>query len=252
MSPAQPEPGKRLTGRRVLITGGASGIGAATAALFVREGATVVVADRDAEKLRRSVAESGAMAIPFDVSDPVGVRDGVSAAASAMGGIDGLVNCAGISISAAFEDTTLEVWRRAMDVNLTGVYLVCHNALPHLKRAHRASIVNVASGVAHQPLLNRSAYAASKAGLLAFTKVLALELAPRIRCNVISPGAVETPMVTDMFTERAQIDLISSRYALKRLGEPSELAYAILYLIGPESSFVTGSTLVVDGGRAFF
>jgi NAD(P)-dependent dehydrogenase (short-subunit alcohol dehydrogenase family) len=252
MSPAPPEPGKRLAGRRILITGGGSGIGAATAELFVREGAKVVAADRDPEKLLRSVARTGAIAIPFDVTDPVAVREGVNAAAAAMGGIDGLVNCAGISVSAPFAETTLAVWSRAIDVNLTGVYLVCHSALPHLRRAYSASIVNVASGVAHQPLLNRAAYAASKGGLLAFTKVLALELAPRIRCNVLSPGAVETPMVTDMFTEPAQMERIASLYALKRLGEPSELAHAILYLTGAESSFVTGSTFVVDGGRIFF
>ncbi len=252
MSPAMPEPGKRLAGRRILITGGGSGIGAATAGLFVREGAKVVAADKDPEKLERSVAMTGAIAIAFDVTDAIAVRRGVDAAAAAMGGIDGVVNCAGVSVSAPFSDTTLAVWNQAIDVNLTGVYLVCHSALPHLKRAYRASIVNVASGVAHQPLLNRAAYAASKGGLLAFTKVLSLELAPRIRCNVLSPGAVETPMVTDMFTEPAQLQRIASLYALKRLGEPDELAQAILYLTGPESTFVTGSTLVVDGGRIFY
>jgi NAD(P)-dependent dehydrogenase (short-subunit alcohol dehydrogenase family) len=251
VSPARPEPNKRLAGRRILITGGGSGIGAATAELFVREGANVVVADRVPEKLKLVADRAGAIAIPFDVTDPEAVREGVEAAAIAMHGIDGLVNCAGISISEPFHSTTMALWNSAISVNLTGTYLVCHSALAHLKRAYAASIVNVASAVAHQPLLNRAAYAASKAGLLAFTKVLAIELAPRIRCNVLSPGAVETPMVTDLFTEPAQIERIASRYALLRMGQPRELADAILYLIGPESSFVTGTTLVVDGGRIF-
>jgi NAD(P)-dependent dehydrogenase (short-subunit alcohol dehydrogenase family) len=252
MSPAEPGLGKRLAGRRILITGGGSGIGKATAALFVREGAKVVAVDKDPTKLDRSVAETGALAVAVDVTDPGAVLAGVNAAAAAMVGIDGVVNCAGISISAPFEETTLAVWRQAIEVNLTGVYLVCHSALPHLKRAYAATIVNVASGVAHQPLRNRAAYAASKGGLLAFTKVLSLELAPRIRCNVLSPGAVDTPMVTDMFTDPAQMERIASLYALKRLGTPEELANAILYLTSAESSFVTGSTFVVDGGRIFY
>jgi NAD(P)-dependent dehydrogenase (short-subunit alcohol dehydrogenase family) len=252
MLPAEPESGGRLQGRRILITGGGSGIGAETAALFVREGAKVVIADRDADKLAAVAARTGATAIPIDVSDPASVRDGVAAAAKAMDGMDGLVNCAGVSISEPFADTTLDMWNLAIAVNLTGVYLVCHSALPWLKRAHWATIVNVGSAVAHQPLLNRAAYAASKGGIYAFTKVLAMELAPRIRCNVLSPGAVETPMVTDMFTDPAMIERIAARYAMRRLGQPRELAETILYLTGPESSFVTGSAISADGGRVFY
>lgn len=252
MSPAVPEAGRRLVGRRILITGGASGVGAATAALFRREGAKVVIADRDRQGLQRVAKDTGAIAIPFDVSDEKSVRAGVDRAAEVLGGLDGVANCAGLSISVSFEETDLETWNQAITVNLTGVYLVCHAALPYLKRAYAATIVNVSSAVGHQPLLNRAAYAASKSGVLGFTKVLSMELAPRIRCNALSPGAVETPMVTNLFTNEDQLERIRSLYGLKRMGRAEELAEAILYLTGPESSFVTGSTLVVDGGRIYY
>lgn len=252
MSPAEPEGSTgRLAGRRVLITGGASGIGAQTAALFVKEGARVVIADRDAAKLAEVAAETGAHPVAFDVTDAEAVRAGVREAARLLGGIDGLVNAAGISISEPFAETTLDIWQRALDVNLTGVYLVCHAALPYLQRTITPTIVNLASALAHQPLRNRAAYAASKAGVVAFSKVLALELAPRIRCNVISPGAIETPMVTDMFTDPADMERIRNLYALRRIGRPEEVAEAILFLTSAESAFVTGSTLAIDGGRIF-
>jgi NAD(P)-dependent dehydrogenase (short-subunit alcohol dehydrogenase family) len=241
----------RLTGRRILITGGASGIGMATCRLFVREGAAVAILDRDREGLARVAEAAPALPVVADVADADAVAAAVDAAAAGLGGLDGVVNCAGISISRPFAQTDLAAWRLSLDVNLTGTYLVCHRALPHLRAATSATIVNISSASALQPLANRSAYAASKSAVIAFTKVLAMELAPSIRCNVVCPGGVDTPMVRAAFTSPEQIARIKSLYALGRMATPEEIADSILFLTGPESTFVTGITLAPDGGRSY-
>lgn len=241
----------RLAGRRVLVTGAASGIGAAVARRFAGEAARVALLDRDAEKLASVAAEIDALALPADVTDAVAVARAVDAAARGLAGLDGVVNGAGVSIIASFEDTDEATWHRALDINLTGPYRVCHAALRHLRDSGGATIVNISSAVGIQPLLRRSAYAASKGGLIAFGKVLALELAPAIRVNTVLPGAIDTPMVHNSFTGPA-LDQVVARYALKRLGRAEEVAEAVLFLTSGESGFVTGATLTVDGGRTFY
>lgn len=243
---------QRLAGRRIVITGAGSGIGAATARLFAREGARLAICDRDRLGLEAVAAEIGALALVFDVTDYQAAVDAMAQAASSMGGIDGLVNCAGISVSMPFAETGPKDWNLAINVNLTGVYNVCHAAVQFLQAVGSSTIVNMASAVALQPLRGRAAYAASKAGVVAFTKVLAMELAPRTRCNVLSPGAVDTPLVRETFPDPADIALIASRYAMLRMGQAQELADAALFLTGPESSFITGSNLSVDGGRVYY
>jgi len=243
-------PPGRLAGRRILVTGAASGIGAATARRFAAEGAFLLLLDRTAGDLAAVAAELGAVSFAVDVTDSAAVYHAVEQGGARLGGLDGVVNAAGIGTIASFAATDEETWRRTLAVNLDGPYRVCRAALPFLQQARRASIVNISSGAALQPLARRAAYAASKGGLVSFTKVLALELAPAIRANVIVPGGVDTPMVADAFTGAA-LDAVVARYAMKRLGRATEIADAALYLMSDESSYVTGSTLVVDGGRVF-
>ena len=169
----------------------------------------------------------------------------VEQGAAAMGGIDGIVNAAGIVIRGSVLEVGIEDWRRVLDVNLTGIYIVVRSCLPWLREASAATIVNIASG---QGLLpdrpEMTAYAASKGGVVNLTRALAAELAPAIRVNSVCPGMVDTPMTANMQRD-------TSPYAMGRIAEPIEIARAILFLTGPESSFVTGAALAVDGGRTF-
>ena len=242
----------RLEGRRILITGAASGIGAAAARRFVREGARIAILDLQAEPLRRLAEETGAADFVVDLCDPAATRAAVDQAAERLGGLDGLVANAGVSVSKPFAETELADWRRAIDGNATSIYLTCHAALPHLQAAERATIVNLGSAVGLQPLAGRAAYAASKAAVHAFTKVLAMELAPKIRANVIAPGAVDTPLVHGTFRDPQALERIAARYALQRFAQPEEIVEALLFLTSFESAFVTGATLAVDGGRTYY
>jgi NAD(P)-dependent dehydrogenase (short-subunit alcohol dehydrogenase family) len=241
----------RLAGRRILITGGGSGIGAATARRFHAEGAQLALLGLAAHELSDVAAEVDAFALAADLRDAQETWNAVGAAAESLGGLDGLVCNAGVGPSKPFADTTLEDWRAAIDGNATTTFLTCSAALPHLQRAEQATIVNVGSALGIQPLKGRAAYAASKAAVHAFTKVLAMELAPRIRCNAVAPGAVDTALAGAVMATPEARAMVASRYALQRIGEAEEVAEAILFLTSFESSFVTGSTLAVDGGRIY-
>lgn len=236
----------RLACRRIFVTGAASGIGAAIAELFAAEGARVALADRQPID---HLPDAQARAFALDVSDEQAVNRAVDAAAEAFGGLDGVVNAAGIANTDLLSDLSAQDWRRVIDVNLTGTFLVCAAAERHLRAAQHPTIVNFSSGQGLQPFARRGAYAASKAGVISLTKTLALEWAP-IRVNTICPGAVDTPMVRQGYSEEARAQ-IGARYALGRIGEPVEMAHAALYLSSRESSFVTGIVLAVDGGRSF-
>jgi NAD(P)-dependent dehydrogenase (short-subunit alcohol dehydrogenase family) len=238
----------RLDGRRILVTGGASGIGRATGELFVREGAAVAVLDRDAAHF------TGMHAITADVSDAASVARAVREAGQALGGLDGLVNAAGVFFNKGLMETTAEVWDTTIAVNLTGTFLCVQAAVPLLRDAGHASIVNIASGVGLLPTGSGStAYVASKGGVIAMTRAMAAELAPSIRVNAICPGAVETPMTDGTLRDAAGavVPAIVDRYALRRPAAPEEIATAILFLTAHDSSFVTGVSLAVDGGRTF-
>jgi NAD(P)-dependent dehydrogenase (short-subunit alcohol dehydrogenase family) len=245
----------RLAGRRVLVTGAASGIGLATAQLFQSEGARVAMLDRDEARLKETRV-AGAVPLVCDVADERQVRDAVARAADALDGLDGIVNSAGIDLMRPFEAMTAAEWARVMAVDLTGPMLVCHAALPAMKQAGRGTIVNIASGAALRPLEGRTAYCAAKAGLVMLGKTLAVDLAPyNIRVNAICPGIIDTPLFRSSWEgatqPEAELAKILDRYVIKRAGQPEEIAQAALYLTSDESSFVTGAALAVDGGRTF-
>ena len=235
----------RLAGRRVLITGGAAGIGRASALRCIAEGASVALLDLHADQLAATAAELGCSGHAVDVTDEERVADAVAAAAGRMGGIDGVVNAAGIMLRGSIGDVDGATWRRVIDVNLTGPYLVIRAAMSHLSAAQGASIVNIASGQALLPNSpDRAAYSASKGGVLNLSRALAAELAPRIRVNCVCPGLVDTSMADGVRHN-------TGNYALGRIADPGEITAAIAFLLSSEASFVTGAALAVDGGRSF-
>ncbi len=244
--------------RQLSVSGGASGIGLAVARMAVARGARVALLDRDTAALADAVRLLGeaALALECDVSDAPAVRTAVDRAAQWLGGVDALVNSAGIDALKSLEATSDEEWARVLAVNLTGPMLVCRAALPHLRAAGGGSIVNIASGAGLRPLPNRTAYCASKAAVIMFGKSLAIETAADgIRVNAVCPGAIDTPLFRTSYEnagdpERALAE-IRERYALGRIAAPEEVAEAVLYLSGPGASYITGTALAVDGGRTF-
>lgn len=246
----------RLSKRRILVTGAGSGIGAGVAELFHREGAELALLDIQDDALKEVADRIGALALHCDVSDADQVSAAVSQAVGSLRGLDGVVNVAGTDLIRDFASMTMPEWRKVQAVNVDGPMLVCKAALPALVADGGGTIVNVASGAALRPLANRTAYCASKAALVMFTKALALELAPLgIRANALCPGVIDTQMVRVSYENapdpQAALREILSRPVLARLGTVEEVANAALYLTGNESSYTTGSTLVVDGGRTF-
>ncbi len=235
----------RLRGRRIVITGAASGIGRATARLFAAEGAVLALLDRDAKGLQAVAQETGAHIFETDITQETAVQQAIASAAAAMSGIDGVVNAAGVMLRGSVLEVGVEQWRRVLEINLTGTYIVVRACLPWLQEGKQSTIVNLGSGQSLLPNSpNRTAYSASKGGVLNLTRALAAELAPTVRANTVCPGLVNTPMA-----EGVQANV--GNYALQRLAEPEEIAQAILFLTSSESSYVTGAALAVDGGRSF-
>lgn len=244
---ALPAPAGRLAGRAVLVTGAAGGIGRAIAELFDAEGARVASLDLAPAE---DGGARGILPIVGDVADEDAVDGAVARAVAAFGKLDGIVNAAGVHVQGSLGETTPEAFRRALEVNLTGPFLVCRAAARHLLAAGRATVVNISSASALSTFANRSAYAASKGGLVAMSKSMAKELAPKVRVNVLAPGLVDTPMARAIAGHGAMIEA-ARRYAVERIGTAEEIAQAALFLSSPASSFTTGITLAVDGGRSF-
>ncbi|MFP1646359.1 SDR family NAD(P)-dependent oxidoreductase [Pontitalea aquivivens] len=244
----------RLENRRIIIFGGGSGIGKATAALFAREGARLALVDRNLQAVQDVAHPLRGLALQADITDEAQVCAALDAARNALGGIDGLVITAGIFDPANLRDTTPDLWNQVIAVNLTGTYLICRNALPHLYNSGNATIVTLGSGVALVPPGPTSAaYVAAKGGVISMSRQIAMEAAPHVRVNCVCPGMVETPM-TQSFLKTASGESkpeITNNYALKRTATAEEIAAAILFLTSSESSFVTGTTMAVDGGRTF-
>ncbi len=235
----------RLNGRRIVITGAASGIGKATALLFAQEGAKLALFDLDEKGAADTAQRSGGHAIYADVTDEASLAAAAERAAQVLGGIDGVVSAAGIMPIGRMAETPAAVFRKVLEVNLTGTWLVARACLPWLQKAQSPTIVNVASAAGLLPNApGLTAYAASKGGVVNVTRAMAAELAPEVRVNCVCPGMVDTPMA-DGF--RANV----GNYALKRIADPQEIARVLMFLSSDESSYVTGAVLAADGGRSF-
>lgn len=247
-----------LRGKVAIITGAGSGIGRSTAEYFAEQNAKVLLADWNESsgcEVTRAIVQSGGEAVfcRTDVSNASQMETLVATAVERFGRLDILVNNAAIQILAKLADTSEEEWDRVQSVNLKGPFLGCKYAIPVMKRNGGGSIVNIASvlGIVADPDL--AAYCAAKGGLISLTRVAALTYGPDgIRVNCICPGDVETPLVQDYFNKDPDPDAlrknIYSKYALRRIASPREIAQAAAFLASGQSSFITGSAMVVDGG----
>lgn len=239
---------RKLDGRRILVTGAASGMGRAIAELFRAEGASLALLDLNHDSVQ-SVAE-GLKSTGFacDVSDRAMVNAVVAQANEKLGGIDGIVNAAGILVIKSFGELEPDSWDRMMSINLTGPFNIVYAALPMLRAAEQATIVNIASTSALMPMAGTTGYSASKAGLAMFTKCLGFDLGPTIRANSICPGVIQTEMTRYLWENAEHAARAADRVALKRLGLPADVAKAALFLSTEDSGFTTGTELPVDGG----
>jgi NAD(P)-dependent dehydrogenase (short-subunit alcohol dehydrogenase family) len=243
----------RLQDRTAIVTGGVGGIGLATGRRFAEEGAKVVVVDLDDEKGAAVAAELGGLYVRCDVTDPAQVDAMVARTIESFGTVDIAFNNAGISPpdDDSILDTGLDAWRRVQEVNLTSVYLCCKAVLPQMRAQGRGSIINTASFVAVMgAATSQISYTASKGGVLAMSRELGVQFAREgIRVNALCPGPVDTPLLRELFSkdpERAARRLV--HIPMGRFADATEIANAVLFLASDESSFITASTFLVDGG----
>jgi meso-butanediol dehydrogenase / (S,S)-butanediol dehydrogenase / diacetyl reductase len=239
-----------LKDKRVLITGGASGIGAATAARFLEEGAAVVVLDRDAKGRAQIQSQLPKLAgtVDADVSNLKQVQAAFADALRLMGGVDVLINNAGISIRHNFLDITPEEWDKTIAVNLTGVFYVAQTAARHMWERGSGVILQTAStnGVMGYPFY--ADYNATKAGVIELTRSMALELAPKVRVCAVAPGYVLTPMQRAEYTDE-MLDAVNRKIPLGRHAKPEEIAALFAYLASEDAAFVTGHVYTIDGAE---
>src|SRR5271165_773571 len=239
-----------LTDKRVLVTGGASGIGAATAARFLEEGARVCILDRDAKACAaiRHQLPGISEAIIADVTDLMQVEAALADAVRVMDGVDVLINNAGISIRHKFLDITPEEWERVIAVNLTGVFYVAQTAARHMVQRGAGVILQTAStnGIVGQPYY--ADYNATKAGVIELTKTMALELAPKVRVCAIAPGYVLTPMQRAEYTDE-MLEELNLKVPLRRHARPEEIAALFAYLASDDAAYATGHVYTLDGGE---
>jgi NAD(P)-dependent dehydrogenase (short-subunit alcohol dehydrogenase family) len=243
----------RLEGKVAVVTGGCSGIGLATVRRFAEEGARVVIGDVDDDRGKQVADEVDGSYVHADVTDKEQVDALFATAKDTYGSVDVAFNNAGISPPEddSILDTDLEAWRRVQEVNLTSVYLCCKAVLPYMLEQHKGSIINTASFVAVMgAATSQISYSASKGGVLSMSRELGVQFAREgVRVNALCPGPVNTPLLQELFAkdaERAARRLV--HVPMGRFGEPEEMANAVLFLASDESSFITASTFLVDGG----
>jgi len=243
-----------LEGKAAIVTGAGRGIGRAIALTLAANGAWVALAARTVAELEGVRAELEALGgqsavFPTDVSDEDQAGVLVRGAAERFGRLDVLVNNAGINIRKPLTDFTLAEWRQVMDTNLTSAFLMCRSFVPHLRGQGYGRILNLTSIMSHVALPGRTAYAASKTGLLGFTRALALELAPeKITVNGISPGPIATEMNTPLIQDPELNREFISKIPLRRWGRAEEVGQLALYLCSEEAGFITGADILIDGG----
>ena len=243
-APTPTPPAARLAGRRALVTGGASGIGAAIAARLAADGAAVVIGDIDDAAAKARAGECGGEAVHLDVTD----ADSARAAVYGAGPFDILVNNAGIDHPGVFfTDVTPEQWRRLLAVNLEGVFACTQAVLPAMQQAGRGRIVNLASEAGRVGGKADAVYAATKGAIIAFTRSIAMENARfGITVNAVAPGPIETPLLRRMPPKA--VELVVGSTLLRRLGRPEEVAAAVAFLASDEASYITAEVLGVSGG----
>jgi meso-butanediol dehydrogenase / (S,S)-butanediol dehydrogenase / diacetyl reductase len=239
-----------LKGKRILITGGASGIGAATAARFLEEGSAVVVLDRDAKARVQIQSQLPKLsgAVDADVSNLKQVEAAFGEAVRLMGGVDVLINNAGISIRHNFLDITPEEWAKVIAVNLTGVFYMAQTAARHMFERGSGVILQTAStnGVMGYPFY--ADYNATKAGVIELTKSMALELAPKVRVCAVAPGYVLTPMQRAEYTDE-MLDAVNSKIPMRRHAQPEEIAALFAFLASDDAAYMTGHVYTIDGAE---
>jgi NAD(P)-dependent dehydrogenase (short-subunit alcohol dehydrogenase family) len=237
-----------LEGHKAFITGGASGIGRATARLMAQEGARVAVGDIDGEGAEKVAAEFGGLGVQVDVTDADALADAVARAADEMGGLSIMYNNAGSGSMSHVHEFTPEQVEQVIRLNLLGVFYGFRAAVPHIQRTGGGSIISTASISGTRPSAGESPYAAAKAGVAALTASAALEYAPAIRVNAVSPGFISTALTAPWEQMPGEKDRAIEKTPLKRAGEPEDIAKVVVFLCSDLASFVTGQNIVVDGG----
>ncbi len=244
----------RLEEKAAIVTGGADGLGRGMALEFASEGATVAVADvnaEGAEKVAAEISNSGGSAKPVtvDVSRSDQVQAMVDSVFESFGRIDILVNNAGLRTASPFLEHDEESWRHTLDVDLTGPFLCMQACIPYMLRHGKGKILNIASVAGIMGLKNRVAYCTAKAGVIGLTKAAAFELSEQqIYVNAIAPGVIETSLTSSYFEDEAFARLLKREHALGRWGQPVDIAKAAIFLVSDDSDFVSGAVLPVDGG----
>jgi len=245
----------RLNGKVAVITGGNVGIGEAIAKVFAREGASVVITGRRQGELDRVVSdivkEQGkAFAVAGSVTDEPHVQETVRRAVQQFGQLDILINNAGVGdFGKRLHEIDDATWAQVLNVNLTGVFRMMRAVLPQMIKQGKGAIINISSIASLVGLPTLPAYAASKGAIDAMTRALAVDYAKEgIRCNVVNPGLIDTPMAAPLMNNPEQLNTILSHYPIRRAGKPEEVANMVLYLVSDEATWVTGGTFPIDGG----